>query len=96
MSKVEVIAIEPVNQHRPGARFEVGLMEARELEAKGLVKMRGPHSNKMRAAPVDKQNPSKAVGAGQRASASPAAPASTPQTARSSGSGGRNQKPGVF
>lgn len=91
MSKVEVIAIEPCNAHRPGTRFECGLSEARELEAKGLVKMHGPHSNKMRKAPLDKQNPSSAAGKEQRASASPAAQASTPQTARPSATGARSR-----
>jgi len=96
MSKVEVIAIEPCNQHRPGTRFEVGLVEAKEMEAKGLVKMRGPQSNKMRTAPLDKQNPSKAVGAEKPASASPAVRASTPQTARSSASGAKKPPGDVF
>ena len=58
MSKVEVVCIEPCNEHRPGARFECSASEARELEEKGLVKMRAPVSNKMKLPPENKRNPS--------------------------------------
>lgn len=87
MSKVNVVAIEPVNGHGPGARFEVSEREARQLEAKRLVKMDAPVSNKMKPQAENKANPSPAAGKAQTSSALPAARASARKTATKSVAG---------
>lgn len=92
MSKVDVIALDACNQHRPGDKFEVTEREAEQLIKKGLVKMAGPHSNKMAPEAENKANPSKAAGKARQSSASPAAPASPRRTARQSAAGGNEDK----
>lgn len=89
MSKVTVIAIEPCNNHKPGDEFDVSEREAGQLIARGLVKMKAPHSNKMAQPLSNKANPTKAAGGAQQSSASPAAQASPLTTASLSESGER-------
>jgi hypothetical protein len=92
MSKVTVIAVEPCNTHRPGDEFDVSEREAEQLMAKGLVKMKAPHSNKM-AAPLDnKANPTQAAGGARRSSASRAAQASLLTTASVSATGDKPKR----
>ena len=92
MSKIEMVAVEPVNNFKPGERFEVSEREGAQLESKGLAKMVAPPQNKMAPAPENKANPSPAAGEGKSSSASPAAPASPGTTAKQSGRGGRRRK----
>jgi hypothetical protein len=92
MSKVNVIAVEPVNGNAPGSILEVSEHEAQQLVRKGLVKMQGPASNKMKATPENKANPSPAAGKAQKSSASPVARASQKTTAKKSVAGARAAK----
>lgn len=97
MSKVEVVAIEPFNSKRPGEKFELTEREAQQAIDKGLVKMLGPHCNKMRAEPANKggaQVPPKAAGGATQSSASRAAPASRKTTAKPSGAGASKEPAG--
>lgn len=91
--KVIVTAIQPFNSHKPGDVFELSEREAAQAEAKGLVKMQVPVSNKMKVEPENKANPSPAGGEGVRSSASPAARVSQQTTARPSGTGRRRGRP---
>lgn len=79
--KVEVLAIEPCNNHKPGDRFKVSAWEAEQLVEKRLVKMISAHPNKMRAEPENKANPTSAAGEARTSSASQAALVSPSQIA---------------
>lgn len=87
MSRVTVTAIEPCDSYRPGDQWEVSESRAAELEAKGLVKVARPVSNKMRQPLANKRNPSKVAGETQPSSASQAAQASPQTTANESENG---------
>ena len=89
---MKVIAIEPFDGNQPGAEVEVTERQAQQLVEKRLAKMRKPVSNKMRAEPENKANPSPAVGKGRRSSASPAARVSRRTTAKKSGRGATGAK----
>lgn len=83
-----VTAIEPHDGHRPGASYDVSEQRAKELIRKGLVKMKGPASNKMQPENrSNKNSPTAAAGGGSKSSASPAAQASRKTTAKPSASG---------
>lgn len=94
MSLVKLMAIEPVNSHRPGDTFEAPEREANQLIQKGLAKMDAPVRNKMAQAPANKANPSPAAGRVQRSSASPVARASAKTTATRSNRGAQPEKTG--
>lgn len=87
MSTVTVTAISPFNSFKPGDVFELTEREADQAERKGLVKMQGPVSNKMKIQSENKANPSPADGAVAPSSVSPAARVSPRTTARVSGDG---------
>jgi hypothetical protein len=93
MTTVTVTAIEPFNSHKPGEVFELTEREAKAAEAKGLVKMRVPVSNKMKVESENKQNPFMAGGEGAPLSASPAARVSRQTTAKPSGTGRPRGRP---
>lgn len=95
MSNVKVVAIEPVNGRNIGERFDVSEREAQQLVEKRLVKIAAPASNKMKAAPENKANPSPAVGKAPASSASPAARVSRQTTAKKSGAGAKAKKTGA-
>lgn len=78
--KVEVMALEPCNNHKPGDRWMESAWHAEELVKKRLVKMVSAHPNKMRAPPENKANPIQAAGTVRTSSASPAAPVSPSAT----------------
>lgn len=91
MSTVKVKAIEPCDGKNPGDVFSVSERQAQQLIGKGLVKMDGPVSNKMKAAPANKSRPSPAAGKAQPSSALPVARASRQTTAKPSGNGGQQE-----
>lgn len=87
MSLIKVIAIEPCNGMHPGQGFLVSEIEARELQAAGLVKMAAaPIANKMISGPQENKSlpPSPAAGVVAPSSVSPAARVSPVQTAKQS------------
>lgn len=94
MSTVQVIAVEPFDGHQPGAKVDVTERQAEQLIAKGLAKMSGPHSNKMKPAAENKACPSKAAGQGRTSSASPAARRSRSTTATASDDGSKQEPTG--
>lgn len=87
MTKVKCIAIDQFDGLKPGDGREYPEKIAKELEAKGLVKMAGPPKNKMAQEPSNKKNPTQAAGKVKQSSASPAAQVSQKQTARRSVTG---------
>ncbi len=93
MTTVTVMAIEPFNSHKPGEVFELSEREAKAAEAKGLVKMQGPVSNKMKVQSENKGNPLQAGGETAPLSASPAARVSRQTTAKPSGTGRPRGRP---
>ncbi len=93
MSLVKVVAIEPCNEYRPGENFETTERQARQMIARGLVKMAEPVRNKMALPVANKASPTPAAGRALRSSALPVAPASPATTARSSGTGRPRGRP---
>jgi len=91
--KITVTAIEPFNSHKPGEVFELTEREATHAELKGLVKKLAPFSNKMKAEPENKANPSPADGGEVRSFASPAAQVSPQTTVKPSGTGRPRGRP---
>lgn len=83
-----VTAIEPHDGYKPGSKYQASEQRAKELIAKGLVKMKGPSANKMQPENrSNKKSPTAAGGGASKSSASPAARASQKTTANKSASG---------
>jgi len=91
MSTIQVIAIEPFDGNQPGATVTVSERQAEQLVVKGLAKVKGPHSTKVKPPLANKANPSKAAGQGRTSSASPAARPSAKKTVVTLGDGAKTE-----